>query len=184
MYTRRETNKLSSSSTTASLHSSAATTAGSGISSTIHRHEVHDDHSRCATTSPPTLRCTTLAQRLTKLHTRASPGRLLPTSTPLRAACVRQRILLREETPYRRGVHRSARGRDWVGAVRVRIVQLSCDAAMNELDTGGVAATETDAPGATPQPSPITQRLVAVVEHLLHHKLDKWDHTQVCQQAR
>jgi hypothetical protein len=55
---------------------------------------------------------------------------------------------------------------------------------MNELDTGGVAATETDAPCATPQPSPITQRLVAVVEHLLHHKLDKWDHTQVCQQAR
>jgi hypothetical protein len=35
-------------------------------------------------------------------------------------------------------------------------------------------------PTPTPQPSPTTQRLVQVVEHLLHHKLDKWDHTEAC----
>jgi hypothetical protein len=54
---------------------------------------------------------------------------------------------------------------------------------MNELATGGVAESEQDTPCATPQPLPITQRLVAVVEHLLHHKLDKWDHSSVCKKV-
>ena len=55
---------------------------------------------------------------------------------------------------------------------------------MSERVTGGVAESEQDTPSATPQPSPITQRLVAVVEHLLHKKLDKWDHTAVCKKVR
>jgi len=136
---------------------------------------------QCATTSLPPYDAPPSHNAYEATHSRVAWSSATYKHTA--SSCMREATYCCEKKPH---IVECApqRAQTRLGGSSARASHTAFDAAMNELDTGGVAATDMDTPCATPPPSPITQRLAAVVEHRMHHKLDKWDHTQVYQLAR